>query len=169
MPQDLTDDKSTLVQVMAWCHQATSHYLNQCWPRSPTPYGITRPQWVKTLGLFLYIKMPPYHWNFIMEIRSFYDHLISWGLLIDSIHLTFLSCSSKTYRQVSNIRRTLVGNKIVNHSDVVGASPVGAAPTTSSFSTYQLASLDLAKTSARRDEKHLSFGILVWLILEILR
>ena len=40
-----------------------------------------------------------------------------------------------TYRKVSNIRRTLVGNKIVDHSDVVGASPVGAAPTTSSFST----------------------------------
>ena len=29
---------------MAWCRQATSHYLNQCWPRSPTPYGVTRPQ-----------------------------------------------------------------------------------------------------------------------------
>ena len=28
MPQDLTDDKSTLVQVMAWCRQATSHYLS---------------------------------------------------------------------------------------------------------------------------------------------
>ena len=41
----------------------------------------------------------------------------------------------KTYRQVSNISRTLEGNKIVDHSDVVGASPVGAAPTTSSFST----------------------------------
>ena len=40
-----------------------------------------------------------------------------------------------TYRQVSNIKRTLVGNLIVGHSDVVGASPVGAAPTTSSFST----------------------------------
>ena len=26
----LTDDKSTLVQVMAWCRQATSHYLSQC-------------------------------------------------------------------------------------------------------------------------------------------
>ena len=39
------------------------------------------------------------------------------------------------YCQVSNIRRTLVGNLIVDHSDVVGASPVGAAPTTSSFST----------------------------------
>ena len=39
------------------------------------------------------------------------------------------------YRQVSNIRRTLVGNQIVDGSDVVGASPVGAAPTTPSFST----------------------------------
>ena len=39
------------------------------------------------------------------------------------------------YRQISNIRHTLIGNKIVDHSDVVGASAVGAAPTTSSFST----------------------------------
>ena len=39
------------------------------------------------------------------------------------------------YRQIFNIRRTLVGNKIVDHADVVGASPVGAAPNTSSFST----------------------------------
>ena len=29
----------------------------------------------------------------------------------------------------------LIGNKIVDHSDVVGAPPVSAAPTTSSFST----------------------------------
>ena len=41
----------------------------------------------------------------------------------------------KMYREVSNISSTLVGNKIVDHSDEVGASPVGAAPTTSSFST----------------------------------
>ena len=39
------------------------------------------------------------------------------------------------YRITSNISRTLVGNEIVDDSDVVGASPVGAAPTTSSFST----------------------------------
>ena len=39
------------------------------------------------------------------------------------------------YGQVSNIRCTLVDNNIVDHSDVVGASPVGAAPTTSSLST----------------------------------
>ena len=41
MSQDLTDDKSTLIQLKAWCCQATSHHLNQCWPRSPTPYGVT--------------------------------------------------------------------------------------------------------------------------------
>ena len=34
-------------QVMAWCHQATSHYLSQCWPRSLSPCGVTRPQGVK--------------------------------------------------------------------------------------------------------------------------
>ena len=43
---DLTYDESTLVQVMAWCHQAASHYLSRCWPRSMSPYGITRSQWV---------------------------------------------------------------------------------------------------------------------------
>ena len=46
---NLTDDKSTLVQVMAWCRQATSYCLNQCWPRSMSPYGITRPQWVNVM------------------------------------------------------------------------------------------------------------------------
>ena len=39
------------------------------------------------------------------------------------------------YHKTSTTRHTLVDNKIVDHSDVVGASPVGAAPTTSSFST----------------------------------
>ena len=63
------------------------------------------------------------------------------------------------YGQVSNIRRTWVGNEIVDHSDVIGASPVGAAPTTSSFSTEHLVSIYCAKKTASRVEKHLSFGI----------
>ena len=46
MALNLIDDKSTLVKVMACCHQATSHYLSQSWPRSMLPYGVTRPQWV---------------------------------------------------------------------------------------------------------------------------
>ena len=48
MPLDPTDDKSILVQVMAWCRQATSHYLSQRWPRCLSPYGVTRPQWVNS-------------------------------------------------------------------------------------------------------------------------
>ena len=31
---------------MAWCRQATSHYLSQCWSRSLPPHDVTRPQWV---------------------------------------------------------------------------------------------------------------------------
>ena len=51
MPLDLTDDKSTLVQVMDWCRQATSHYLSQWWPCSMSPYGVTRPQWVEAYSV----------------------------------------------------------------------------------------------------------------------
>ena len=53
MPQNLTNEKSTLVQVMAWCRKATSHCLNQCWFRTLSAYGVTRPQLV-TLT---------YHWK----------------------------------------------------------------------------------------------------------
>ena len=38
-------------------------------------------------------------------------------------------------------RQAIGGNKIVDHSDVVGASPVGAAPTASSFSAEHLGSM----------------------------
>ena len=41
---------------MAWFHQATSHYLSQCWPRSLSPYGVTRPQWV------LVLRQIPIYW-----------------------------------------------------------------------------------------------------------
>ena len=46
IPQNTFDNKSTLVQVMTWFPQATNHYLSQCWPRSMSPYAITRPQWI---------------------------------------------------------------------------------------------------------------------------
>ena len=49
--------------------------------------------------------------------------------------LTIIDSQRASYHKISNISGTLVGNKIVDHSDVVGASPVGAAPTTSSLST----------------------------------
>ena len=42
VPQKPIDDKYLLVQVIVWFHQETSHYLNQCWPWSMSPYSATR-------------------------------------------------------------------------------------------------------------------------------
>ena len=58
----LTDEKSTLIQVMAWCRQAISHYhLRQCWPRPMLPYGVSRLQCVNKLQwiLSLFCQAPP--------------------------------------------------------------------------------------------------------------
>ena len=79
----------------------------------------------------------------------------------------------------SNIRHTLVGNKIVDHSDVVGASPVSAALSCSWSIACQRCSnyifiLDLApgfngegKDCCRMKREILKFRNLVHLILEI--
>ena len=58
---DFTDDKSILVQEMAWCYQAIISMLTQM-----SPYGITRQQWVNML-----IKL----WSAITE-------LLVWGEMI---------------------------------------------------------------------------------------
>ena len=78
---------------------------------------------------------------------------------INTMHACSPTLYAIKYRKISYIRRVLVGNKIVDHSDVVGASPVGAAPTTSSFSTWHLASRDSTKTATRQYENLLSVGI----------
>ena len=75
----------------------------------------------------------------------------------------YIFLNENIYSKISNIRRTLVGNKFVDQSDVVGASPVGAAPTTSSFSTQHLASRYSAKAATRQYENLLSVGI--WCVL----
>ena len=72
------------------------------------------------------------------------------------------------YCQTFNIRCTFVGSRIVDHSDVVGASPVGAAPTTSSFLSY----LTLDFNGLGKDKCHMrwetfKFRDLVYLVLEI--
>ena len=45
----VTDDMSTMVQVMAWCCQAINDYLGQSWPSSMSPSGVTRPQGVSAM------------------------------------------------------------------------------------------------------------------------
>ena len=99
---DLTDDKSILVQVMAWCHQAPSHYLSQCWPSSMSRYGVTRPQWVKkNKNIISYQYFTVYSFSFVtltefaasepvpgfndgtlmlafMDLRQLLDLFLSW-------------------------------------------------------------------------------------------
>ena len=85
---------------------------------------------------------------------SIYSHMAR-----DFIALTY---------QISNIGRTLPGNNFVDHSDVIGASPVGAAPTTS-FPTQRLTSFDWAKPTSTGGRESFRFWDLGRLILESLR
>ena len=64
---DFTGGKSTLVQVIAWCRHAKSHYLSQCWRRSLSPYGVPRPQWVKREAAYIH----PYEISFNISLHKF--------------------------------------------------------------------------------------------------
>ena len=44
---------------MTWFHQTTSHCLHQYWPRSMSPYGVSRPQWVKVFSLLVACHLQP--------------------------------------------------------------------------------------------------------------
>ena len=71
-----------------------------------------------------------------------------------STRILYLTKDTLKYHQISNISQNLLGNKFVDHSDVVGASPDGAAPFTSSFCTEHLASIFCTITTAKRHGKH---------------
>ena len=81
MSQKTFVDDLILVQVMAWCRQATSHYLGQLWPRSISSYGVTMLQLV---NIFLLcgnqisnrplLSIYPYHTGVL--------HWYQWPLLL---------------------------------------------------------------------------------------
>ena len=62
------------------------------------------------------------------QVINYFYHWLHHQCVLEKYHVHMC-------RHTSIIGHTLVGNKIVDHSDVVGASPAGAAPTPSSFST----------------------------------
>ena len=80
----------------------------------------------------------------LLSITMYLAKHIVMTELHDEMGIAFLYVSVN-YRQTSNISHILVGNKIVDQSDVVGLNTwlqwIGQ------------------KASARRDGKHLSFGI----------
>ena len=147
----LSDECHKISQLIS---QATSHYLSQCWPRSMSPCGTTTPQCAKWRGANGITDLPEYHKPGIGRLVRVRTSIVRKGDLVPlvlvegvmwhQVRVRLEQCPAEKnrhynmtikYRQISNISRTLVGNKFVDHSDVVGASPAAAAPTTSSFLT----------------------------------
>ena len=65
------------------------------------------------------------------------------------------------YRKTYNISRTLIGNKIIDNSDVVGAAPVGARRCSNYIFILNLTPgfNGSDKDHCKMRQKHLSFGI----------
>ena len=80
--------------------------------------------------LFIYTV----HYTLLIFKMYFWNKIVVCEPSASSGSYELTERSPSNYRQASNISRSLA-NKLVDHSDVVGASPVGVAPTTSSFST----------------------------------
>ena len=94
MPQDLNDDFYVLLHLVAWCHKATSHYLNQCWLRSMMPYGKTSSQWIsKTLSIYYCIFL--YDQSLIsIFIKPISKLVITFHVLASQVLGTIMHCAS---------------------------------------------------------------------------
>ena len=80
-----------------------------------------------------------------------------------------LEVPQNSYCQISDIRHTFVGNKIVYHSDVVGALPVGTAPTTVFILDLSPGFNRLRKDNCKTKQETFKFGDLVYHVLEVWR
>ena len=78
------------------------------------------------------------------------------------IHTVLTKVAFITYHQPSNISCILAGNKIVNHSDVVGASFICPAPT-SSFSTSTPGFKRLHKDKCKMKQETFKFWCVLYL------
>ena len=88
-------------------------------------------------SLFLRFQLTIFtHWfrYWLGPVQATSHYLNQWWLVYWRIYAS-LGLNELNYHQTSTISCTLVDNNIVDHSDVVWASPVADAPTTSSFST----------------------------------
>ena len=76
MPQDPVDNISELVEVIAWCHLATSRYLNQCncWSRSMLSYSATGYNELMTSALQRQEKSLQWHHNECDGISNHQPH-----------------------------------------------------------------------------------------------
>ena len=141
MPLAFADDQSTLVQVMAWCLRATSHYLSQCWSRFLSPYGVTRPQWVNggneilghklraTLKLNKILIIVEYSTNRLHDMCDWSSEESNMKSVVSGLLTSFLSWISNNmtnkvwgdvvFKTATNLLRYLTSNSVtvgINHN-----------------------------------------------------
>ena len=109
------------VSVMAWCLQARNHYLNQFWPRSMTPWSMTKGSlgankfvkifiihltfwhWSVTLSRIIWLNLVhcwfalwrPYHWRYFDKIRNS-TKIVLWFKMYSISHKFFTRHDSVT-------------------------------------------------------------------------
>ena len=140
--------RSVLAQVVACCLMAPSHYLNQCWLSyywGSVAFTWEISRWVPKLLFFelnlkiILLKLLPHlpganelSEGFIAQLCLSCTKPVPAGTMQHWYHPTGKWLHA--YCQTSDIRHTLVGKQLADHSDLVGASPVATAPTTSTSS-----------------------------------
>ena len=67
---------------MAWCHQATSHHLSHCWPRSIPPHGIIRPQLVNKDLLYMTFCFVKYLNSIHMRWHALCNRDFTWDAFL---------------------------------------------------------------------------------------
>ena len=88
--------------VMAWCLQAKSHYLSQCWPRSLSPYGVTRPQSANhpCLNVKTVFAKPLWEWEYgyIPEsLRNYLDFVDNGFIHCRAVRIIWIICVLVNY------------------------------------------------------------------------
>ena len=97
---------------MNWCHQATSHYLNQCWPSSKMPYGFFRLQWVNSLRCTL---VPYLSWPYPLWVPCPYHSWLLWRWR--SCH-SYVPCCHTEFLWSSSCKTKLISpNEHISHID----------------------------------------------------
>ena len=88
MSTDLSDDKSTLVQVMAWRRQAKCYHLCLCWPRFVSSYGVIRAQWFRVWASGKcqgFQSVNRLNWETLRQMCKLY--VIPWRKVAGLIHI----------------------------------------------------------------------------------
>ena len=105
MPQSLTNDKSTLAQVMTWNHEAPSHSWANVDP-DLSPYGVTRPQWIN-MWFIMFIKTEvaimksPFHQRTV-HVQTLIVNIITHPVII-------LCMYPDNERRCYNVKLSLIG------------------------------------------------------------